>query len=124
MRFLLPLVAFATVAFAYPLRAQSRSELAAYAVVIQTPPGGLPPVLSNAMFDVPMRAPDIALRLGHISINGTGVNMVGAMLGIPVGRQATIGVTAGYEGCGGASGCQEHTVAGARIYYPVLEADH
>ena len=115
MRRLLPLFALATIAFAHRLRAQSRSELFAYAVMIQTPPGGLPPVLSNAMFDVPMHAPDVALRLGHISINGTGVNMVGAMLGIPVGRQATIGVTAGYQGCKGASGCQEHTVAGARV---------
>jgi len=85
--------------------------------MIQTPPGGLPPILSNAMFDLPMHAPDIAVRLGRISMNGHGVTMYGATLGIPVGRQATIGLTTGYENCGqiGPIGCEAHTVAGARI---------
>jgi len=115
MRLLPSLLALATTAFAHPLGAQSRGELSAYAVMIQTPPGGLPPILSNAMFGVPMHAPDVALRVGHISINGTGVNMFGATLGIPAGPRATIGLTAGYEQCGGTIGCGAHTVAGARV---------
>jgi len=114
VRSLVGLLALAALALSLPLRAQTFNERAAYAVMIQTPPGGLPPILSNAMFDLPMHAPDIALRLGRISMNGRGVNMYGATLGIPVGSQATIGVTAGYENCAEID-CGAHTVAGARI---------
>jgi hypothetical protein len=112
MRILTVVFALASVAGACPLTAQSLDERVAYQVLIETPPAGLPPVLSNAMLDLPMRASDVALRLGHVAINGVGVNMIGATLGIPAGRQATIGFTAGYQGCGG-GGCNAHSVAGA-----------
>jgi len=115
MRILSALLPIASVASACHLAAQSVDQRVAYAVLVQTPPAGLPPVLSNAMLDVPMHAPDIAVRLGHISMNGVGVNMFGATFGIPAGRQATIGFTVGYQGCGGASGCSEHPVAGGRV---------
>jgi hypothetical protein len=114
MRILTVVLAVAPVASACPLAAQSLDERVAYEVLIQTPPAGLPPVLSNAMLDLPMRAPDVALRLGHIAMNGVGVNMFGATFGIPAGRQATIGFTVGYQGCGGRSGCSQHPAAGAR----------
>jgi hypothetical protein len=113
VRILTAVFVLASVASTYPLAAQSLDERVAYQVLIETPTAGLPPVLSNAMLDLPMRAPDVAVRLGHISMNRVGVNMIGATLGIPAGRQATIGFTAGYQGCGGGP-CDAHPVAGAR----------
>ena len=115
MRIPSTLLALALVASASPLAAQSVDQRVAYEALIQTPPAGLPPVLSNAMLGVSMRAPDIALRLGHISIHGVGVNMFGATFGIPVSPAATMGFTVGYQGCSGGSGCSEHPVAGARV---------
>ena len=115
MRILTAVLALASVANACSVAAQSVDQRVAYEVLIETPPAGLPPALSNAMLDLPMHAPDIALRLGHISMSGVGLNMLGATFGIPAGRQATIGLTVGYQGCGGGSGCSEHPVAGARV---------
>ena len=111
MRTFLAVVASSMVV-ASPLAAQSEQDVIAYFTLIQTPQGGLPPVLSNAMLGRSMPSPDLSFRYGHISTVGTDFNNLGATLGIPAGDKAMVGITAGVEAlsCGG---CKSHFIAGA-----------
>lgn len=112
MRPFLPVLALLTFASSSPVVAQSEQDIIAYFTLVGTPQGGLPPVLSNAMLDRSMTAPDLALRYGHISTAGTDFNNLGATLGIPAGPKAMVGVTAGVEALS-CSGCKAHFIAGA-----------
>ena len=98
--------------FGSALSAQTEGDVAAYFALVGTPPGGLPPVLSNAMLDRPMTSMDLGARYGHISTAGTSFNNFAATLGMPAGTKAKIGVTAGVEALD-CNGCKSHFIAGA-----------
>ena len=102
----------AAVAIASPVAAQSNSDVDAYFTLIETPSGGLPPVLSWVMLNRSLASPNISVRYGHISTVGTSFNNFGATLGIPAGPKAVFGITAGYETLD-CSGCEGHFIAGA-----------
>lgn len=101
-----------TLLWAVPAAAQSDKDVTAYFALIGTPPGALPPVLSNAMLGRTMPAPDFRIRYGHISTAGTDFNNFAATLGIPAGTKAMVGITAGYEAIS-CDGCNGHFIAGA-----------
>ena len=101
---------------AAPLGAQSVRDRVAYAVLVETTPAGLPPILSNAMMDLPVTAPEVAARLGHLASGDAAgrLNTFAASLGLPMGRQAMLRLTAGFQNsdCRGI-GC-DHPVAGVQ----------
>lgn len=108
--------AVAVLAFlaAVPLHAQSINAAVAYGALITTPAGALPPALSSAMLYRPMTQPDLAMRYGHISDNGTSLNTFDARLGFPLGTKAMVGVNAGYQDASCNLGnCDSHFIAGA-----------
>jgi len=112
MRTLLSILALLHVAASH-LGAQTAEDVSAYFTLIGTPPGALPAVLSSAMLDRPMTMPNLAVRYGHISTAGASFNNVAATLGIPAGRKAMFGVTAGYQAISCDGGCNGHFIAGA-----------
>ncbi|HEY2376782.1 MAG TPA: hypothetical protein VGH98_12465 [Gemmatimonadaceae bacterium] len=114
MRRLSPVVAVLVFCAAFPLGAQSINAVVAYGALITTPAGALPPVLSSAMLYRPMTQPDIAMRYGHISDNGTSLNTFDARVGFPLGTKAMVGVNAGYQDASCSLGnCDSHFIAGA-----------
>jgi hypothetical protein len=114
MRKLSSAVALLALIAALPLGAQSINAAVAYGALITTPAGALPPVLSNAMLYRPMTQPDVAVRYGHISDNGTSLNTFDARVGFPLGTKAMVGVNAGYQDAScNFGGCDSHFIAGA-----------
>jgi hypothetical protein len=85
------------------LAAQSRDEVQAYLVLLETPTGGLAPVLSDAMLGITTKTPTLALRHGHVSVSSTTpvgnsiIDNTALTLSVPVGRRAQVGVTGEYE---------------------------
>ena len=98
-----------------PLRAQSVSDAAAYFALVSTPQGALPPILSEAMLGRTMRSMDVALRYGHISLQGGSLNSYDVRLGFPLGTKAMFGVNAGYQDLSCRGSCDGHFVAGANV---------
>lgn len=96
-----------------PLGAQSAGDAAAYAVLLATPPGALPPMLSSPMLYRAQPAPRIGVRYGHISFSGFGANTFAGDVNFAAGNRTVIGVTAGYEtySC---SRCDGHFIASGR----------
>src|SRR5262245_34027104 len=89
----------------------SENAFAAYAAMIASPIGTLPPILSNAMLSRPMTAPDFAVRYGHLPLGDDAANTFDARIGFPVGAKVMMGVNAGYEtfSC---SNCDGHFIGG------------
>lgn len=96
--------------------AQSDNAIIAYFTLLETPQGALPPTLSAPMLGRLMTSTDVALRYGYVALEGVSLHTFGLTLGIPAGRQAAMGLTAGYQGvsCDG-GGCDGHFVAAAKI---------
>jgi hypothetical protein len=113
MRKLCLLVAAACVlAVASPARAQSSSDFTAYLALIFTPPAALPPVVTSTMLGRSASGTQFALRYGHLSEEGTGVNTFAGTLEVPAGTKASFGLTAGYLTFSGCDGCDGHFLAG------------
>jgi hypothetical protein len=104
-------VAFA-IAIASPAPAQS-ADASAYAALLATPVGALPPMLSNAMLGRPAVLPSLALQYGHISFRNATANTFGGQLAIPLLARASIGVDAAYQNysCPNAN-CDGHFLGG------------
>ena len=108
-RFIPVLLVFAAV----PCSAQSSGDATAYAVLIATPQGALPPILSFPMLYRTQSAPLIGVRYGNISFNGVSSNTFAGDVSFAAGARTTIGVTAGYQTytC---DGCDGHFMASGR----------
>lgn len=98
---------------AQSLGAQSNGDAAAYAVLIATPQGALPPILSSPMLYSIQPQPRLGVRYGHIAFNTASANTFAGDVNFAAGSRTVIGVTAGYETytC---DGCEGHFLAGAR----------
>jgi hypothetical protein len=101
---------------AAPLPAQSTGDATAYAALVSTPVGTLPPLLSAPMLNRAMPSPDIAIRYGHISFTNGSSNAFDARLGIPAGPSVVFGVNAGYQTYSCDTGeCNGHFIGGANV---------
>jgi len=116
MKALLPvlLVVFGVVT-ATPAAAQSVGDAAAYFALLSVPQGAVPPILSEPMLDRVMRSMDIALRYGHVSLDGGGLNNYDVRLGFPLGTKAMFGVNAGYQDLTCRGSCDGHVMIGANV---------
>ena len=99
-----------------PAAAQSVGDAAAYYALVSAPQGAVPPILSEPMLDRVMRSMDVALRYGHVSLDGGSLNSYDVRLGWPLGTNAMFGLNAGYLdlSCGGS--CDGHIMAGAKTF--------
>jgi hypothetical protein len=113
MRNVLRLLPALLCALTRPLGAQSTGDQTAYAVLLATPPGALPPVLSSAMLYRGLPAPQVGIRYGHTSFTGSSSNAFAGDLSFAAGAKTVIGVTAGYQtySC---TGCDGHFIASGR----------
>ena len=100
---------------ASPAAAQSVGDAAAYFALISAPQGAVPPILSEPMLDRVMRSMDIALRYGHVSLDGGSLNSYDVRLGFPLGTNAMFGVNAGYQDLSCAGNCDGHVMIGANV---------
>jgi hypothetical protein len=106
-------VVAAVILFAAPgsVQAQSESDIAAYSALIGTPLGGLPPVLSNLMLELPSSVAQFNFRYGRISEDGGfALNnfALGADLitGSRVALNGTLGMAA--PSCPSGADCKSH----------------
>jgi hypothetical protein len=101
------------VVLASSLGAQSPGDQIAYGVLLGTPQGALPPVLSSAMLYRAQPAPQLAVRYGHTSFTGFSTNSFAGDVSFAAGAKTVIGVTAGYQtySC---QGCDGHFIASGR----------
>ena len=100
---------------AAPVAAQSVGDAAAYFAIVSAPQGAVPPILSQPMLDRVMRSMDIALRYGHMSLDGGSVNSYDLRLGFPLGTKSMFGVNAGYQDLSCRGACDGHVMLGANI---------
>ena len=114
MRTLLSILCVTTVVAAHEAAAQSEQDLVAFAALLGTPIGALPPVLSNAMLNRPMPSVDFRFRYGYTSLTGASFNNFAATLGIPASPKAMVGITAGYESLS-CDGCDGHFMGAANV---------
>ena len=98
---------------ATPAAAQSVSDAAAYFALISTPQGALPPILSEPMLGRVMRSMDVALRYGHVGLDGGSLNSFDVRLGFPMGTRSMFGVNAGYQDVSCRGNCDGHFMLGA-----------
>src|SRR5690349_20291771 len=80
-----------------PAAAQSVGDAAAYFALLSAPQGAVPPVLSQPMLGQVMRSMEVALRYGHVGLDGGSLNSYDVRLGFPLGARSTFGVNAGYQ---------------------------
>lgn len=112
----LPLLAVALgVIGTSPAGAQSAGDDAAYFAIVSAPQGAVPPILSEPMLDRVMRSMDVALRYGHVALDGGSLNSYDVRLGFPLGAKAMFGVNAGYQDLSCRGRCDGHVIAGANI---------
>ena len=100
---------------ATPAVAQSVGDAAAYFALVSAPQGAVPPILSEPMLDRVMRSMDVALRYGHMSLDGGSLNSYDVRLGFPLGTKSMFGVNAGYQDLSCNGGCDGHVIAGANL---------
>jgi len=113
MRALLLLAAAFGVIGTTPAAAQSVSDAAAYLALISAPQGAVPPILSEPMLGRAMRSMDVALRYGHVGLDGGSLNSYDVRLGFPLGTRSMFGVNAGYQDLSCRGGCDGHVMIGA-----------
>ena len=112
----LPLLAAALgVIGATPVAAQSVSDAAAYFALVSAPQGAVPPILSEPMLGRVMRSMDVALRYGHVGLDGGSLNSYDVRLGFPLGTKSMFGVNAGYQDLSCQGGCDGHVMIGANV---------
>lgn len=95
--------------------AQSVGDAAAYFALVSAPQGAVPPILSEPMLDRVMSKMDVALRYGHMSLDGGSLNSYDARLGFPLGTKSMFGVNAGYQDLSCRGACDGHVIVGANI---------
>ena len=100
---------------AAPAAAQSVGDAAAYFAIVSAPQGAVPPILSEPMLDRVMRSMDVALRYGHMSLDGGSLNSYDLRLGFPLGTKSMFGVNAGYQDLSCRGPCDGHVMLGANI---------
>ena len=112
----LPLIAVTLgVMAATPAAAQSVGDAAAYFALVSAPQGAVPPILSEPMLDRVMRSMDVALRYGHVSLDGGSLNSYDVRLGFPLGTKSMFGVNAGYQDLSCRGSCDGHLMIGANV---------
>ena len=98
-----------------PAAAQSAGDAAAYFALVSAPQGAVPPILSQPMLDRVARSMDVALRYGHVGLDGGSLNSYDVRLGWPLGTKATFGVNAGYQDLSCRGNCDGHVILGANV---------
>src|SRR5689334_21911526 len=93
--------------------AQSVGNAAAYFALVSEPQGAVPPILSQPMLGQVMRSMGVALRYGHVGIDGGSLNSYDVRLGFPLGTRSTFGVNAGYQDLSCHGACDGHVMIGA-----------
>jgi len=96
-----------------PAAAQRVGDAAAYFALVSTPQGALPPILSEPMLGRVMQSMDVALRYGHVGLDGGSLNSYDVRLGFPLGAKSMFGVNAGYQDLSCPGNCDGHFMIGA-----------
>lgn len=88
------------------LVAQSAGGVAAYTALVVSPPGGLPPTLTNVLLGRTAASPEFGVRYGQWDDAPITTRDFGATGRLGMGTKASVGATAGYAhpNCGGCEG--------------------
>jgi len=95
---------------------QTTNDAAAYLAIISSPAGALPPILSSPMLNRSVRDLSVAIRYGHLPVDGNNVNTLDGRLLIPASPNVVVGVNAGYQNVSCKTNvCNGHVIGGANV---------